>query len=91
MSVAGARLPVDVEAQAWTLIAVLVGGSFGALFWVGGQIGTLGGRIDSLGARIDTMGARIDLTASELRGELRILRSDLGRRLDAHLERHENG
>jgi hypothetical protein len=60
MSQAGARLPVDVDAQVWTLIGLLGAAVFGMLFYLGGRIDRLVEQVARLTERIGRLEMRFD-------------------------------
>ncbi len=82
---------MDMAAQVWTLIGVIIAGgtaafvaivsgtrALGARFdSLGLRVDSIGDRVDSLGLRVDSLGDRVDSLGTELRGEISGLRTEL--------------
>jgi hypothetical protein len=81
-----------MEAQVWTLIALLFAMVLGlsTLFFIGYQ--QLGGRIDSLGSELraelrDAIGTQ-SATIASLRSAIESQGAELRRSIESHVERH---
>ena len=81
MPQAGVTLAIEMDAAAWTAIAIVAGMSFGTVFYLGSRIDALATRLD---ARINSGFSRVDTRFDAIQAWFDALAS----RLDAHLEQH---